>query len=123
MLKSQGYNSKKILQIVQMKKNDLVGKIQNYVFERSKCNSNRLHKATVSHNTTTDGLSRHKSISNHIQTRNLQPQYQEPTLESLSSVEYDAPHGHMFEQSEIEQSTKNFDFIPKSPLNLYCGKQ
>ena len=61
----------------------------------------------------------HKSITNHIQTRNSEPQYRELTLESSSSVEYDAPYDNMFEQSEHGQNTKNFRFTPKSSLKLY----
>ena len=63
----------------------------------------------------------HKLIIDHMQTGNLEPRYQEATLELSPSLEYDAPYGHMFEQSELEQNTKDFGSIPKSSLKLYVG--
>ena len=52
--------------------------------------------------TTTDSLSMHKLIIDHIQTGNSEPLYQEITLESSTSLEYDAPYDHMFEQLELQ---------------------
>ena len=85
------------------------------------CNTNHVHKVTECHDTTTDSLSMNKSITDYIQTTNSEPQYQEATLESSSSLEYDAPYDHMFEQSELEQNTKNLGFTPKSSFKLYAG--
>ena len=53
----------------------------------------------------------HKIIIDHIPTRNSEPKYSE----------YDAPYDHMFEQSELEQNTKDFGFIPRSLFKLYVG--
>ena len=71
--------------------------------------------------TTTDSLSMHKLIIDHIQTGNSEPPYQEMTLESSTSLEYDAPYDHMFEQLELQQNMKHFGSIPRSSLHLYKG--
>ena len=83
------------------------------------CNTNG--KCKESQGTTTDSLTMHKLIIEHMQTGNSEPQYQEMTLESSSSLEYDAPCDHMFEQSELEQNMKDFGSIPRSSLQLYKG--
>ena len=70
--------------------------------------------------TTTNSLSMHKSIDYDTQTGNLEPQYQEMTLEPSINSGYVTPHDHMFEQSEL-QPNKDFSFIPKSSLKLYVG--
>ena len=57
-----------------------------------------------------------------MQTRNLEPQYPDSSVEYLSSVEYDAPYDHMFHQSGLQQNTKYFGFLPKSALKLYTGE-
>ena len=72
------------------------------------------------HGTTTNSLSMHKAIDNDTQTRNLEPQYQQMTLEPSINLRSLTPHDHMFEQLEIHQ-TKDFGFIPKSSLKLYTG--
>ena len=72
------------------------------------------------HGTTTNSLSMHKAIDNDTQTGNLEPQYQQMTLEPSINLRYLTPHDHMFEQLEIHQ-TKDFGFIPKSSLKLYTG--
>ena len=64
---------------------------------------------------TQNSLSMHKSIIEPIQTRNSGPQYDDSNIMFLSSVEYDAPHDHMFEQSVLEQNSKDFGLIP-NPL-------
>ena len=64
----------------------------------------------------------HQSIRQHMQTRNSEPQYSDPNMESLSSVEYDAPYDHMFHQSGLQQNTKHFRFLPKSTLKIYTGE-
>ena len=66
-------------------------------------------------------LSMHKLIIDHMQTGNSEPQYQEMTLESSTSLEHDAPYDHMFEQSELQQNMKYFGSIPRSSLQLYKG--
>ena len=60
----------------------------------------------------------HKAIDNDTQTGNLEPQYQQMTLEPSISLTDLTPHDHMFQQLEIHQ-TKDFGFIPKSSLKLY----
>ena len=70
--------------------------------------------------TTTNCLSMHKAIDDHTQTGNLEPQYQQMTLEPSINLTSLTPHDHMFEQLEIHQ-TKDFGFIPKSSLRLYTG--
>ena len=72
------------------------------------------------HGTTTNSLSMHKSIDYDTQTGNLEPQYQQMTLEPSINLGYVTPHDHMFQQSEL-QLTKDFGFIPKSSLKLYAG--
>ena len=72
------------------------------------------------HGTTTNSLSMHKVIDDDTQTGNLEPQYQQMTLEPSINLTYVTPHDHMFEQLELKQ-TKDFDFIPKSSLKLYAG--
>ena len=47
-----------------------------------------------------------------LQTRNLEPQYSDSIMESLSSHEYDAPYDHMFHQSDLNENTKQFGFLP-----------
>ena len=41
------------------------------------------------------------------------------TLKSSTSLEYDAPYDHMFEQSELTQTSKHFGSMPRSALQLY----
>ena len=77
---------------------------------------------TDSYGTNTDSLSMHKLIVDHTRTENLEPQYQEMTLEPSTDLESTALYDHMFDQSESKQS-KVFGFIPKSPLKLYAGPQ
>ena len=75
-----------------------------------------------SYGTNMDSLSMHKLIVDHIQTGNLEYQYQEMTLEPSIDLESIALYDHMFDQSESRQS-KDFGFIPKSSLKLYAGPQ
>ena len=75
---------------------------------------------TVSYGTNTDSFSMHKQIVDHIQTGNLEPQYQEMTLEPCTDLESIALYDHMFDQSKSQQS-KDVGFIPKSSLRLYAG--
>ena len=72
------------------------------------------------HGTTTNSLSMHKVIDDDTQTGNLEPQYQQMTLEPSINLTYVTPHEHMFEQLELKE-TKDFCFIPKSSLKLYAG--
>ena len=81
-------------------------------------NGTLLH--TDSYGTNTDSLSMHKLIVDHTQTGNLEPQYQEMTLEPSTDPESIALYDHMSDQSESRQS-KAFGFIPKSALKLYAG--
>ena len=85
-----------------------------------KCNTicTRLDKDC--YGTTTDSLSMHKLIVDDIQTGNLEPQYQEMTLEPSINLEDVALFDHMSDQSKSKQS-KDFGFIPKSSLKLYVG--
>ena len=77
---------------------------------------------TATQNTPKACLSMHQSIRQHMQTRNLEPQYSDSTMESLSSHEYDAPYDHMFNQSDLKENTKQFGFLPKSVLKTYTGE-
>ena len=43
------------------------------------------------------------------------------TLESSTSLEYDAPYDHMLEQLDLQQNMKHFGSIPRSSLHLYKG--
>ena len=62
----------------------------------------------------------HKLIIDDIQTGNLEPQYQEMTLEPSIKLGDVALYDHMFDQPASKQS-KDFGFIPKSSLKLYAG--
>ena len=98
---------------------------QNEPFNRDsiqKRNTIGIPLHTDSYGTNTESLSMHKLIVDHIQTRNLEPQYQEMTLEPSTDLESIALYDHMFDQSESRQS-KDFGFIPKSSLKLYAGPQ
>ena len=57
-----------------------------------------------------------------MQTRNSGPQYSDSSMESLSKDEYDAPYDHMFHQYDLQQNTKQFDFLPNSALKIYTGE-
>ena len=108
-------------------KNKLVGKKQKTVFfdgeSKEVCNMiSDLRVTTASQNTPKDCFSMHQSIRQHMQTRNSEPQYSDPNMESLSSVEYDAPYDHMFHQSGLQQNTQHFWFLPKSTLKFYTGE-
>ena len=72
------------------------------------------------YSTITNSLSMHKATDDDTQTGNLEPQYQQMTLEPSINLGYVIPHDHMFEQLELKQM-KDFGFIPKSPLKLYVG--
>ena len=64
----------------------------------------------------------HTPISRQELTRNLEPQYIDPILESCVSCEYEAlPHIDM-KPDDSTPIAKNFGFIPKSPLQLYTGE-
>ena len=78
---------------------------------------NAFHKNC--HGTTMNSLSMQKVIDD-TQTGNLEPQYQQMTLEPSINLRYVTPHDHMFEQLQLQQ-TKDFGFIPKSSLKLYAG--
>ena len=86
-------------------KNKLVEKNKNWFSDgesENVCNmiSNAGH-TTASQNAPKDCLSMHQPIRQHMQTRNSEPQYSDSSMESLSSVEYDAPYDHMFHQSGL----------------------
>ena len=107
------------------KSNNKLLEQKNEPFNRDsiqKCNTIGRSLHMDSYGTNTDSLSMHKLIVDHIQTGNLEPQYQEMSLEPSTDLESIALYDHMFDQSESRQS-KVFGFIPKSSLKLYAGPQ
>ena len=98
-------------------KNKLVGKKQdvcNMIFD--------LEVTSANQSTPKDCLSMHQFIRLYVQSRNSEPQYLNSSKESLTNAEYDAPYDHMLHQTDSQQNTKQFGFLPKSALKTYEGE-
>ena len=93
---------------------------EKLVEQKTECNTICTPFDKDCHDATTNSLSMHKLIGDDTRTGNLEPQYQEMTLEPSINLGYVAPQDHIFEQSELKQM-KDFGFIPKSALKLYVG--